>query len=735
MNSIASQKDNTPLSANLLAALTTTDNQFDPTPAAPGVVNIDQVNDNFGARTGPVNDGGITDDLTPTLSGYVGPEGTGLTILFFANTKPIGSAVVNEQGSWTFTPEQPLEVNQQYFFQTVIPDPGGSNNLLISLPHVIYTIDANGDVPPSISLDNVTDNVAGGVNGYLSNGDLTNDSTPELAGKAAAGATISVYDNGQFIGSTTASTDGTWSFTPETALKDGVHNLTVSAANAMGETDPTAPFTLTLDSVINTPVITNIEDNIGIQTGNVENGGKTDDGQVAISGTAEAGSTVTVYVLGPNGRNYTLGEVTTNAQGQWSYQMSGTQNIGNLAGDWVFTAKATDAAGNTSDLSNGYTVNSVGSNQDDSVAPDAPVIDWALNNDGGDIPLQSGDTTIGTTPHMVGLAEANSLVTIYVDGHMIGTTTAAGNGIWRFTSPVQENGMHTFTATATDAAGNVSSSSAGFVINIEAISSGIEFFGDAANETHQTFTTDSGITVTAEGGRLFSQKLPPGITDGFDQQSHLYFYDVSSVHIALPGVANEVTVSWSSMSDDITFYDAQGQVISATLIERHDSPGGAGLNLDTYVAADGQHIASFTLNDVFFLSGVKWGASDGAAPQSLSLTNDGADGELMLSSLMSEGHDAAQADMANGAHDTLQLTLNDILGEAHDNLFVEDGHKQLAITGDAGDVIELQVTDIAHEWQDAGQVTAGGVQYEVYQHADLNVELLVQQGVELQQVS
>ena len=101
-----------------------------------------------------------------------------------------------------------------------------------------------------------------------------------------------------------------------------------------------------------------------------------------------------------------------------------------------------------------------------------------------------------------------------------------------------------------------------------------------------------------------------------------------------------------------------------------------------------------------------------------------------------ESNQSGVVELHDGSQNTLQLTLNDILSEAHDNLFVQDGHKQLAVKGDAGDVVELKVEDLGHNtWQETGQITTGGVQFEVYQHTASNVELLVQHGVELHQVS
>ncbi|TNV10183.1 hypothetical protein FH968_22950, partial [Buttiauxella sp. B2] len=75
-----------PLSASLLASLTATDNQFIPSPAAPGLVNIDTVKDDVGQKTGVIGNEGLTDDLTPTLGGFV-DGGAGIVISIYANTE------------------------------------------------------------------------------------------------------------------------------------------------------------------------------------------------------------------------------------------------------------------------------------------------------------------------------------------------------------------------------------------------------------------------------------------------------------------------------------------------------------------------------------------------------------------------------------------------------------------------------------------------------------------------
>ncbi|HCT5776496.1 TPA: hypothetical protein OT176_004732, partial [Enterobacter hormaechei] len=81
-------------------------------------------------------------------------------------------------------------------------------------------------VPPQApTLDTVYDDVAPHAD-YLQKGDVTNDTTPTLSGSSGvAGGTISIYDNGRLIGTTTVGSNGSWSFTPDTALADGSHSF------------------------------------------------------------------------------------------------------------------------------------------------------------------------------------------------------------------------------------------------------------------------------------------------------------------------------------------------------------------------------------------------------------------------------------------------------------------------------------------------------------------------------
>ncbi|HVW95540.1 MAG TPA: Ig-like domain-containing protein, partial [Mucilaginibacter sp.] len=155
----------------------------------------------------------------------------------------------------------------------------------------------------------------------------------------------------------------------------------------------------------------------------------------------------------------------------------------------------------------------------DQTPPSAPSTpDLAAASDAGT--SSTDNVTNVTTPRFNGNAEVGSTVTLYdTDGStVLGTITANGSGKWSIQSSTLAEGTHTITATATDAAGNVSSASSGLDVTIDttsptlAISSDVSALkaGETATITF-TFSEDPGTTfawdgssgdVTVSGGTL-----------------------------------------------------------------------------------------------------------------------------------------------------------------------------------------------------------------------------------------
>ena len=173
-----------------------------------------------------------------------------------------------------------------------------------------------------------------------------------------------------------------------------------------------------------------------------------------------------------------------------------------------------DATGNNAVL----TLNSVGSTSSvlvDAVNPSAPTTpDLALASDSGT--SGTDNITSDTTPTLTGTAEAGSTVTLYdTDGTtVLGTTTATG-GNWSITSSTLSSGSHTITAKVMDAAGNVSSASAGLAITIDAVApSAVALSTNSLADTVATSgSTLATLSATDSSGLTYSLVAGAGDTN------------------------------------------------------------------------------------------------------------------------------------------------------------------------------------------------------------------------------
>ncbi len=302
------------------------------------------------------------------ISGTAEPGAT--VTLTDGSGNPIGQVTADGSGNWSFTPSTPLADGT--VVNATATDPAGNTGGQGST-----TVDAIAPATPTVNLSNGS----------------------SLSGTAEPGSTVILTDgNGNPIAEVTADGSGNWTYTPSTPIANGTV-VNVVAEDASGNSSP--PATVTVDSSAPpAPVI------------NPSNG-------VVISGTAEAGATVTLTDAGGN----PIGQVTADGSGNWSFT-PGTP----LANGTVIVATATDPTGNTGPQA-ATTV--------DAVAPPAPVID------------PSNGTTIS------GTAEAGAKV-ILTDGNgnPIGETTADGSGNWSFTPATPLANGTVVNAVAQDPAGN-----------------------------------------------------------------------------------------------------------------------------------------------------------------------------------------------------------------------------------------------------------------------------------------
>ncbi|MBD9628689.1 Ig-like domain-containing protein [Pseudomonas sp. PDM19] len=219
----------------------------------------------------------------------------------------------------------------------------------------VHAYEVNLDTPAKPSIEQVYDG-QGSIQGSVAKGGATDDAAPVLSGKAEAGSTVTLYDNGSKLGATTADKNGKWSFTPVTNLSEGSHAFTVEATNAMGNTSvksdpfnvitdytgPNANSTfLSIDAITGDDFIS-----VGEAKANVAISGK-------VSGDFTAGDLVSVTV---DGTQY---NAKVAADGSWSTSVPGSKLVADGSQSIVATLVAHDAAGNAGTITaspHGYTV-------------------------------------------------------------------------------------------------------------------------------------------------------------------------------------------------------------------------------------------------------------------------------------------------------------------------------------------------------------------------------------------
>ncbi|MFG7977723.1 Ig-like domain-containing protein, partial [Pseudomonas paraeruginosa] len=179
------------------------------------------------------------------------------------------------------------------------------------------------------------------------------------------------------------------------------------------------------------------------------------------SGTAEPGSSVTLT----DGNGNTIGQVTADANGNWTFTPSTP-----LPDGTVVNVVARDAAGNSSPPAS-VTV--------DAVAPATPIVD------------PSNGTTLS------GTAEPGSSVTLTDgNGNTIGQVTADGSGNWTFTPTTPLPNGTVVNATATDPSGNASAPAS---VTVDAVAPATPVV-NPSNGTTLSGTAEPGSSVTLTDG-------------------------------------------------------------------------------------------------------------------------------------------------------------------------------------------------------------------------------------------
>ncbi|MBI3904393.1 MAG: Biofilm associated protein A, partial [Pseudomonas fluorescens] len=302
-------------------------------PGGPSTPAIGGVHDSVGSVQGLIENGGSTDDTSPTFTGTGTP---GNTVIIKDNGQVIGEVVIGTDGNWLFTPTTPLPEGAHSIVVTE-KDPSGN----VSAPSDGFDLIVDTFAPGKSVISGVIDDV-GEIQGPVLSGGFTDDNRPTLTGIGESGVRIDVYANGEKIGETTVNTDGSWLFTPETALADGQHVFTTVAVDAAGNAGlPSSPHTITIDTIApDTGVIGEVVDDAGLIIGN---GGTTDDGTPTFSG----GGLVPGDIVIIKDNDEIIGTAPVQEDGSWTW----TPDTDLDEGDHSVIIVIRDPAGNESDPS------------------------------------------------------------------------------------------------------------------------------------------------------------------------------------------------------------------------------------------------------------------------------------------------------------------------------------------------------------------------------------------------
>jgi hypothetical protein len=208
------------------------------------------------------------------------------------------------------------------------------------------------------------------------------------------------------------------------------------------------------------PVVTGFSSDSGVTGDRI-----TSDNSLLVTGTADPGNSVNVFF-----NSVLQGNTVAAADRSWSL-------LANAKPDGIYsiTATAQDSGGATSSASAAFAVTI------DTIAPIAPSISGFV----GDTGVVGDGVTSDTTLTITGSAEAGSRIRLLIDGVGSATTTTAANGTWSVAAPALAEGTHTLSATAQDAAGNISAASTGFDITVDLTAPAAPTIGG--------FTADSGV--------------------------------------------------------------------------------------------------------------------------------------------------------------------------------------------------------------------------------------------------
>lgn len=731
--------------------------------SAPEAPQIMRVIDNEGSADTYLTPGNYTNDKTPTLYGVAQPDS--VVKIYDIRSNVIGSVKAGADGRWSFTPE--LTTDGTHVFSASYTDRFGAESPRSD--NFALTLDSS--VPGAPSLNKVEDD-EGRVTGPLKSGDITDDKTPTLSGKGDAGVIVRVWDGDKLIGSTVVDQRGDWKL--EVELGEGEHSLVVDSISKGGNvSEKTDPFKLVVDSnILPAPVLDEMVANNGDEERVLQPGDSTNDITPVLRGEGNNGDIISVIVDGE-----TVATVIVR-DGKWEIELpelaEGSHNIELIAKD--------PATGKESPPSDPINVII------DITPPDQPKPPTIVDNEGENTgPVEPGKPIDDNRPGFGGDGgtPGDKVEVIIEDGTgnkvVIGTGIVGEDGKWEVKpeNPI-DDGNYEVIIEITDPAGNVSNPSDPIDLIIDTKKPGSmegsyileDNIGPITGEIKDGMVTDD-KQPTLKGS---SPDLAEVIIYIDDQEPVVVKVENGEWSYELPELGegnHKVEVQPVSQSgvkgDKEAAINFDVDTTKPELVE-----GGADANFEgVYADKTGTetHVRPDTNDDTLIFKGK--GAEDGTivmiwadeahekligstvvqngvwryesdklaeGDYAFNVTiRDEAGNELVIDKIVKTNVDVTpppppeiNSIFAAGVTDVeglMSMSLNDIMAQGQDSLFIDNGKSQLVVNAKQGEALTLEdilpAGEDASSWQQAaGTVTVGGNEYNVYSNGD--AELLVQ---------